>query len=176
VNVDKRHHAGALMLLVAAIAYNVWAFTRPSTSAAASRSVRVPAPVDALPAPTVAGASAPAPSLDPAQIPPVPDVALDLSPQWPRNPFENPRRVVLPAVIDAAPVAPPPEPEVVVATILYSPQRRLAMVNGRIAAIGDKVGSATIVDIQPKAIVLDSPTQGRRTIALRPSLTRREGS
>jgi hypothetical protein len=44
------------------------------------------------------------------------------------------------------------------------------MVNGRIAGVGDKVGSATIVDIQPKAIVVESAVHGRKTIALTPSL------
>ena len=137
----------------------------------AARVARGPAPVDALPSPSASDTSHSATAVDPAQILPVADVVLDQLPQWPRNPFENPRRAVQPVVMDETPVAaPPPEPEVVVATILYSPERRLAMVNGRIAAVGDKVGSATIVEIQPKAIVIDSPTQGRRTIPLRPSL------
>jgi hypothetical protein len=169
VNVDKRHLTGALLLLAAAIAYNLWAFTRPATSSAV-RSASGPAPVDALPTPSASDTAAAAGTIDPTQIPPVPDVVLDRLPQWPRNPFDNPRRVVEPAVLEVAPVAPPVEPEIVVGTILYSPQRRLAMVNGRIAGIGDKVGSATIVDIEPNAIVLDSPTRGRRIVPLRPSL------
>ncbi len=167
MNVDKRHLAAALLLLAAAIAYNVWMFTRPAAGSAA-RGVRAPAPVDALPAPVASDGASAAAAIDPARIPPVPDVTLDRLPQWPRNPFENVRRAVAPVVVEAA-VAPPPEPDVVVATILFSPQRRLAMVNGRIAGIGDKVGAATIVDIQPKAIVVESPVHGRRMIALTPS-------
>jgi hypothetical protein len=55
----------------------------------------------------------------------------------------------------------------VVATILYSADRRLAMVDGRIVRVGDRLGDATIVDIIPNAVIIESPDRGRRSLMLR---------
>ena len=59
------------------------------------------------------------------------------------------------------------EPDLVVDSILFSPDRRLAVVNGRIARAGDRIGDSRIVDIQPRAVIVESPARGRRTIELR---------
>jgi hypothetical protein len=69
------------------------------------------------------------------------------------------------------------EPELRIDSILFSPERRLAVVNGRIARAGDRIAGSRIVDIQPRAVVVESPVRGRRTIEmrspLRPSSERR---
>ena len=69
------------------------------------------------------------------------------------------------------------EPELRIDSILFSPERRLAVVNGRIARAGDRIAGSRIVDIQPRAVVVESPGRGRRTIEmrspLRPSSERR---
>jgi Tfp pilus assembly PilM family ATPase len=65
-----------------------------------------------------------------------------------------------------------PEREVVVTSILYSVDRQLAIVNGRIARPGDRIGSTSIVEIQPRAIVVESPERGRRIVGLRVPLAR----
>jgi hypothetical protein len=56
---------------------------------------------------------------------------------------------------------------VVVTSILYSADRKLAIVNGRIARPGDRIGSTTIVEIRPRAVVVESPDRGRRVVNLR---------
>jgi hypothetical protein len=59
-----------------------------------------------------------------------------------------------------------PEPEValpfdgVLGTILYAPERRLAIIDGRIVQPGDEVSGARVVDITPTAVLLRD-AQGR---------------
>ena len=89
------------------------------------------------------------------------------------TPPERPR---VPANGVNSPAVPPPtsEPErdVVVTSILYSADRQLAIVNGRIARPGDRIGSTSIVEIRPRAIVVESPGRGRRIVSLRVPLAR----
>jgi hypothetical protein len=59
-----------------------------------------------------------------------------------------------------------PEREIVVSSILYSPNRQLALIDGRIARAGDRIGSSRIVDIGPNAIVVESADGKRRTVEL----------
>jgi hypothetical protein len=60
----------------------------------------------------------------------------------------------------------------VVTSILYSADRQLAIVNGRIARPGDRIGSTSIVEIHPRSIVVESPGRGRRIVGLRVPLAR----
>jgi len=56
--------------------------------------------------------------------------------------------------------------DAVLGTILHSPDRKLAIVNGRIVGIGDEVNGAPIVDITPTAVLLRD-AQGRlRSLAV----------
>jgi hypothetical protein len=56
--------------------------------------------------------------------------------------------------------------EVAVGSILYAPDRRLAIVDGRIVSAGDEVHGARVVDILPGAVLLRD-AQGRlRRLAL----------
>jgi hypothetical protein len=64
------------------------------------------------------------------------------------------------------------EPDVALASILHSAERRLAVVNGRIVRAGDRIGSSTIVEIQSRAIVVESPRGGRRIVELRAPYTK----
>ena len=59
-----------------------------------------------------------------------------------------------PRTAASRPVAPAALPDVTVESILYSPDRRLAIVDGRIMTIGDAVDGFRIVDITPTAIVV----------------------
>jgi hypothetical protein len=55
----------------------------------------------------------------------------------------------------------PPLPfDAVLGTILYSPERKLAIVDGRIVGVGDQVRGARIVEITPSAVLLRD-AQGR---------------
>ena len=162
MNVGKPHLFGSVGLLAAAVAYNVWVFTRPATTATAATA----RPAEVTNAEAV-GTQAPA-APDLSQLEPLPDVALDRAPVWPRDPFfdSRPKPAPVSEPIAAAPVA--PEAELVVATILHSADRRVAMVNGRIVRVGDSIGSAKVVDILPDAVVVDSP-RGRRLLSVRPA-------
>ena len=160
MTLDKRHMAGSLAVLGCAIAYNVWVFTRPDTGVKAAG---VPAEIIS---PVASPATGEAPPLDPAQMPALVDVATDRRPEWPRDPFESLQAAPEPVEIAAS--APPPaaESDPVVASILYSPRRRLAVVDGRIVRPGDRAGSATVVDILPKAVIVERADGGRRTLDL----------
>src|SRR5262245_21607499 len=56
-----------------------------------------------------------------------------------------------PAYVRLSPAAPP---DVTVESILYSPDRRLAIVDGRILTVGDAVDGFRIVDITPTTVVV----------------------
>jgi hypothetical protein len=50
--------------------------------------------------------------------------------------------------------------------ILYAPGRRLAIINGRILALGDLVGAARIIDITTEAVLLRDPQGQTRKLVL----------
>jgi hypothetical protein len=50
--------------------------------------------------------------------------------------------------------------DAVLGTILYAPERKLAIVDGRIVQAGDDVNGARVVDITPTAVMLRD-AQGR---------------
>jgi hypothetical protein len=119
---------------------------------------------------TVVRAPAPPPQVDkaPVVMPPVPDV----------RPVEAPR----PAVVERSQVAPrppallrvkpAPPPEVALpfdaelGTILFSDNRKLAIVDNRIVGVGDEVRGARVVEITSGAVMLRD-SQGRlRRLAL----------
>jgi Tfp pilus assembly PilM family ATPase len=60
-----------------------------------------------------------------------------------------------------------PEPNLVVTSILYSSQRRLAIVNGRIVRVGDRIDSSTILYIEPRAVTVQSADGTKWTYELR---------
>jgi hypothetical protein len=166
MKMGKPHLIGSLLMMVAAIAYSVWSFTAGSRSSAAVRPAEPPPTALAEPP---AGGTPAALAVDPASLPPVPDVALDRLPQFPRNPFVPVRPAAeLPVVDVTAPVVEAPvEAELVVNGIMYAPPRLSAVVNDRRVGVGDRIGAETIVDILPNGVVVESPLRGRRTIEKR---------
>lgn len=46
-------------------------------------------------------------------------------------------------------------PRAGVQSILVSPQRKVAVVNGRTVTVGDRVGDAVVVDIRPYEVILN---------------------
>ena len=160
MTLGKGHLMATLPLFAAAVAYNIWYFSSGAdavvTSAAALESVHVVAS-----GPSVTG-EFPV-SADPSSIPVPPDVALDRLPHWGRDPFASatPPTPAAPAVAEAA--APEPEQVIVVSAIFVSGDRRRARVNGENVSVGDRIGPSAIVEIQPNAVVVESPT-GRRII------------
>jgi hypothetical protein len=90
-----------------------------------------------------------------------PDVQSTAGPQNKTRPTPvGAQNTTRPALVGA------PEREIVVSSILYSPNRQLALIDGRIARAGDRIGSSRIVDIGPHAIVVESADGKRRTVEL----------
>ena len=105
-------------------------------------------------------------SPDPAAIPAPPRVEAPNPPTPPRNPSAAvaaaPGRVENPG----APVVADP----VVRSILYSPERRAALVDHRIVGIGDQLNAGRIVEIERDAIIVETPRGERRRFVLRAAL------
>ena len=162
MTLGKGHLVATLPLFAAAVTYNIWYFSSGDdpvvTSAAALESVQVVAS-----RPSVTG-EIPV-SIDPSSIPVLPDVGLDRLPHWARDPFASVThsRSAAGAVAEAAVPEPVPEQVIVVSAIFVSGDRRRARVNGENVTVGDRIGRSAIVEIQPNAVVVESPT-GRRII------------
>ena len=171
MKLGKAHLVASLAMTAAATVYTVWSLSSPGAGVQAAAAV---APMDAPPAsaPAMPSAGGGTP-LDPLQIPPVPDVALDRLPEWPRNPFEPPYVEPPPPAAEAPVVeAPPPPPDLVVTTVLYSDSRRVALVNGRRVRVGDRLDGVVVAEIHPDAVVFESPVHGRLTVGRRPAGSR----
>jgi hypothetical protein len=65
----------------------------------------------------------------------------------------------------SAAAAPPPV-DVALSMILYSPERKLAIVNGLLVGIGDEVAGARIVDITPRTVTLRDVSRRLRSLTL----------
>jgi hypothetical protein len=84
--------------------------------------------------------------------PPAPSLPVEAASQ-------SETRVSTPARVSPQPIFPKhPETDTPfqaeLGTILYSADRKLAIVDGRIVAVGDEVRGARIVDITPSAVLL----------------------
>ena len=159
---EKRHLQIALVILLAIVAYNVWSFTR-STRSAIPQQNQAPllANVQPVARPDVTTQQ---PIVDPASIPAPPSIDLKREPTWAKDPFlgaGESRR--FPTAAPAREVA---GPEPTVRSILYSPGRRLAIVDNRIVQIGDRVAGGEISDIEREAIVIKTASGEKRRIAL----------
>ena len=150
MQLDRRHLIGSAVLLVGSIAYNLWVFRGPASGDSPSASATRPA-VEGQASSGASGAPAP---IDPLQIPPPPAVDLTITPEWSRDPFRAAGDIPLPPPPADAPPAVVEAPEPVVDAILFSPERRLAIVNGRTVGIGDRIDASIIVDITRDAILV----------------------
>jgi hypothetical protein len=159
----------SVIMLVGSILYNVWVFTGGSSPS--TRNQVATAPGDIAPSPDAP--SNPRGPLNPAEVHALRDVELDQRPEWPRNPFENLRQKPV-EVVEVQeeeappPPAPAPPPDPVIASILYSSDRRAAMIDGHIVRIGDTLPAGKVVDILPKAVIVESFEHGRRTFEMKP--------
>jgi hypothetical protein len=109
------------------------------------------------------------PSVQPR--PAVPPPAVRPRPAQPVQPrVVQPREEPLPSRIERPPApvrrpaVPPPEIalpfDAVLGTILYAPERKLAIIDGRIVQAGDEINGARVVDITPTTVLLRD-AQGR---------------
>jgi hypothetical protein len=115
-------------------------------SAAAAPGSSPPAPPRTAPAPPPEPARVPAPI---APVAPAERVAERASPMARRLEQASTRERVRPSPAEAALPF-----DAVLGTILYSADRKLAIVDGRIVGLGDEIRGARIVDITPNAVTL----------------------
>jgi hypothetical protein len=158
MSVRTSHLRLALIALAAAVLYNVWYFAlRPSPKPAGRTSAESPL----LTVPAVSPA-APA-VLDPLTVPAPQHVEMTTPIAFVRDPFlfgDETRRPAAPVVRSAVAAEP------VVRSILYSADRRLAIVDGRIVGVGEQVGSYTISDIERDAVVFTNPAGTRLRVSV----------
>jgi hypothetical protein len=132
----------------------------PSANVTTSQPAQPPRPgsppAGQTPAPTVA----PSPGVRPQASEP------GVRPQ--PAPIAPPAQPLLPAPAraDKHRAEPLKEPLPVVNTILVSPTRRFATIDGRIVSVGDKVGQRTIVGIEPHFVVLREPSGAQIRVGL----------
>ena len=107
------------------------------------------------------------PTVDPAAIPAPPKVDLTTPQTWARNPFAV-RRSIVPTEkppVSTALASRAADP--VVRSILYSSQRRVALVDNRFVGVGDQISAGRVVAIERDAIVIETPAGAQRRVALR---------
>jgi hypothetical protein len=128
--------------------------------------------------PTRVEPAVPRPAPPPARVEPPavrnverPPVRVEPAPATVERPAENTveRGPRAPVTARARPAPPQPAPlpfDAVLGTILYSPDRKLAIIDGLIVGPGDIVRGARVIDITPNAVMLRD-SQGRlRRLAL----------
>lgn len=155
---DRRHLRMMLVVAACAIAYTVWIVARPTPRPQGS----VPMTAGAQPV-ARARAAVQEQGIDPAAIPVPPQVDLVTPPTWARNPFAAPQAAAAARASAEAPALADP----VVRSILYSAQRRAALVDQRIVGVGDRVGAGRVVAIERDAIIVETSVGERRRFALR---------
>jgi len=158
MTVRTSHLRLALIALGAAVLYNVWYFAlRPAPRLPGKTTVESPL----LTVPAISPA-APA-VLDPLAVPVPPRVEVSAPIAFVRDPFlfgDESRRTAVPAVPPTNPADP------VVRSILYSADRRLAIVDGRIVGIGEQIGSYTVSAIDRDAVVFTTAAGARLRVSV----------
>jgi hypothetical protein len=174
MTIQKSHLQIALAILVVSVIYNFWVYLRPTRSVQSS--LRDQASLEAQIARAAMGATG-NPTGTPqtlpvsgprsssasygGSIPAPPPVDTTTPPSWSRDPFlfGNETRGESARV---AAVAPDP----IVRSILFSSNRRLAVVDGKILGIGDALGTSRVVDITRDAVVFRTASGEQLRVAL----------
>jgi hypothetical protein len=117
----------------------------------------------------------PAPAADSAVALRSPDAASTAVPPQvevpsPPTPAQNPAAAVPGALDQIEKPRVPVLADPVVRSILYSAERRAALVDNRIVGIGDRVNAGQIVEIEPDAIIVETPRGERRRFVVRAAL------
>ena len=170
--VQRSHLFDARPPVVARVALNSPARGRgPAPAATVAPVVVNKPPVVTAPPPAIV-ARAPAAPTKPRETPPAP--VVNRAPIAPpprvveeRLPDPPPPARVAPARVKAAPPAEVALPfDAVLGTILYSPDRKLAIIDNRIVGVGDQVRGAKVVDITASAVMLRDEQGRLRKLAL----------
>jgi hypothetical protein len=168
VKLGRRHLIASLVILGASIAWNVWVFTQPASRPANARSNQEPP----LVTPSGSGPAAPVP-IDPSAIPAPPPVDLSKEPAFTRNPFaQNAPSAPSPAALPSDPQPVAPEP--VLGAIVFSSDRRSAVIDGRIVGVGDRIAGGVVIAIARDAVVIRRDSGGELRLEARAMAIRRE--
>lgn len=163
---NRTHLIGSVVLLLASILYNVWVFWG---SSAAKKGAKAGTPA------AVAGTAGVSTAIDPQTLPAPPPIDLNVAPAWDRDPFRRAGAVPSKPEAVLAAVAPKAvEADPVVGAILFSPERKLAIVNGKIVAVGDRLPSGIVSDITRDAILVRDSSGDERRYVLRGGKNKRE--
>lgn len=146
--------------------------TKPVTTAPPAVAPRPALPPPAAAVPKAVQLPQPAPVPPTAQTPVARSSPTRPMPEPEPAPTPQPRVAVSrPQILQGLsgrerPEAPPTPFDAVLGSILYSPDRKLALIDGRIVGSGDEVKGARVVDITPGGVTLRD-SQGRlRTLVL----------
>ena len=162
MKLGRRHLIASIVVLALSIAWNVWVFSQPSPARPGSARPSEPQ-VPLLGDPGAPGGAGPSPApLDPSAIPAPPALDLSKQPVWPRNPFAHgvPTPVGTPPA-GTEPLPPLPVANPVLGAILYSEERKSAIIDGRVVGIGDRVQGGVVLSISRDAVVIQL-TSGER--------------
>ena len=162
MKVQRNHLRIAVVVLVAAVAYNIWVFTRPAARPGAGAPAQAPLIQQQAPLEPAANAVE---MVDPLSIPAPPPLDAVTVPIFSRDPFlfGDESRTERPRQADVV------SPDPIVRTILFSSTRRSALIDNKMVGVGDTVGSLKIVDIERTAVVFaDARGTTRRVSTLSP--------
>ncbi len=164
MKLGKRHMQIAIVVMLAALTYRVFISARSSPAGTPAEQpllagVQAPARSDA-PRP-----AAPAVA-DPSKIPAPSPVDLAVVPSWARDPFLGSGETRDPVAFQPTAAPEPVGPDPVVTSILYASDRRVAMVDHRMVHVGDTVSGGVVVAIEPKAIVIRTPSGAERRVEM----------
>jgi hypothetical protein len=136
----------------------------PPPAARVSSPAAPSAAAPAKPAPIVPAGPTPAPPARPTPVAPSRPILAA-----PARPAPEPPATAVPRVAPSRqpPAEPPPVPfPAVLGTILYSPDRKYAIINDRIVGPGDEVNGARVVDITPTTVLLRDEKGRLRSLTL----------
>ena len=166
MKVQRSHLHIAVIVLAVLVLYSVYSWVKPAPGLAGPQTPQPP--LLGEPVPQATGYQ-----IDPLAIPAPVDVDLTRAPGWSRDPFlfgDETRSLIVPAAAQLRGADP------VVRSILFSSTRRLAIVNGKIVAVGDMVGAYKVAEIEQAAVTFALASGERRRVpvfgAARTGLTR----
>jgi hypothetical protein len=135
--------------------------TPPSSAdhvTASATSPGAPSNPTITPAPAPRPAPPPAPAVQPVQAPTAGRAAAPAAPKPAPKTVSHPPLNVRRPRADTSQSGPLRDPIPHVTTILVAPDRRFAMVDGRIVGVGDRVGQRTVTAIEPRVVVFREPS------------------
>jgi hypothetical protein len=167
MKLGKQHLRLMIVVVLASLAYNLFAFWRRSSPAAGAGEPPLLAAVQPVSRPDSASAAATTrPAIDPEKIPAPPAIDMETPPVWPRDPFlgagESRDPIAQPVTATPDPVGPDPT----ITSILISSTRRVALVDHRVVRVGDALAGGVVADIEKDAVVIRMPSGQMRRVMM----------